>query len=62
MSFDLGEDSLYFVNVDHQNLKLVDVTVSTTTVVPDLLEAISAKLASHQAGLQPNGYTGLSLL
>ncbi|CAM4721546.1 unnamed protein product [Leuciscus chuanchicus] len=55
-----SDDSLSFISVDHQNHKLVDVTVLTTTVVPALSEAIiSAKLASHQAGLQPNGYTGV---
>lgn len=60
MSFQLGEDSISFVGVDQHSLKLVDVTVCTTTVVPALSEAvITAKLASLHTGLQPNGYTGV---
>lgn len=60
MSFQLGEDSISFVGVDQHSLKLVDVTVCTTTVVPALSEVvITAKLASPHTGLQPNGYTGV---
>ncbi len=41
-------------------VKLVDVTVCTTTVVPAQSEAvITAKLASPHIGLQPNSYTGV---
>ncbi len=60
MSFQLGEDSISFVGVDQHSLKLVNVTVCTTMVVPALSEAvITAKLASPHTGLQPNGYTGV---
>lgn len=51
MSFQLGEDSIFFGGVDQHSLKLVDVTVCTTTVVPALSEAIITA--------KPNGYTGV---
>ncbi len=52
MSFQLGEDSISFVGVDQHSLKLVNVIVCTTTVVPALSEAvIIAKLTSPHTGV-----------
>lgn len=60
LSFQLDENSIPVASVNPHTLKLVDVTVSTTMVVPALSETvISAKHVLYHAGLQPNGYTSV---